>query len=288
MKKPPHMDLSKSDYRSNQDSGGYFPSLEDALQYEAKVKGTEYHSDRIRALKILVDQIDNPVKSVLDFGIGDGGTLLALDLKPSQIIGVDTSESMINLASTKLNAVAFNGYVGSIEQISNLDSESTDLVLCLNTLGYLDKEEQDLFFSESFRVLRTDGYLIVMTGNELFDLFALNSGTAEFFERHFNQNRELIADLLEAGSDIRFKNANRRNPLNFGVEMQNYGFREVDQVFCSWHKIVPAAAIQMLKGDLQAARIQARDLKFDLSTLPKVELWKRFFCCSIFASLLKK
>jgi SAM-dependent methyltransferase len=280
------MDLSDPKFLSNQDSGGYFPTLEDAQRYEEGVKRSDYHADRLRALKKLIDEINGPISSVLDFGVGDGGATEALGLKPTHITGIDISDSMIRLAESNLSEYTFIGKVGSAEQISSVASGSIDLVLCLNVLGYLTRNDQELFFQESSRVLKKDGYLLLMTGNELFDLFALNSGTAEFFEKHFNQTD--VSELLSQGNSSRFKNADRRNPLNFAAEMKDHGFDEIAQAFSSWHKLTPAVANLRWSGDLRTARAQSRDHSFDPNSLPNIHAWKRLFCCSIFASLLRK
>lgn len=283
---PPHMDLSDPNHFSNQDSGGFFPTPEDARRYELGVKTSDYHADRVRALKRLIDRIDGPIFSVLDFGVGDGGATETLGIKPTKITGIDISDSMVRLAESNLSKYSFNGKVGSVEQIGSVASDSIDLVLCLNVLGYLTREDQELFFKESSRVLKRDGCLLLMTGNELFDLFALNSGTAEFFQKHFNQAD--VSQLLSQGKSTRFKNADRRNPLSFAAEMKEYNFYELDQAFSSWHKLIPAVANLRWSGDLRTARAQSRDHSLDPNSLPNIDAWKRVFCCSIFASLLRK
>jgi SAM-dependent methyltransferase len=250
------------------------------------VKTSEYHADRVRALKRLIYRIDGPIFSVLDFGVGDGGATDTLGLSPSRIIGIDVSESMVRLADSNLSKYTFIGKVGSVEQIGSLASDSIDLVLCLNVLGYMTRGDQDLFFTESSRVLKRGGYLLLMTGNELFDLFALNSGTAEFFARHFNQPD--ISELLSEAKCARFKCADRRNLLNFAAEMKEYSFDEVAQSYSSWHKLVPAVANSRWAGDLFTARAQSRDHSFDPNSLSDIDAWKRVFCCSIFASLLRR
>jgi ubiquinone/menaquinone biosynthesis C-methylase UbiE len=286
VKPPPHMDFSDPNYPNNQDGGGFFPTIENARRYEAGVKSLDYHTDRFRALSALIQKIDNPIHSILDFGVGDGGTLRALNLKPTEIIGIDISDSMIRLAEESLVDYSFKGKIGGVEQLSSVSDGSIDVVLCLNTLGYLTHDDQDLFFTESSRVLRRDGHLLVMTGNELFDLFALNSGTVKFFEKHFNQKN--VSDLLTQGDSARFMNADRRNPLSFAAEMEAYDLVEISQSFSSWHKDIPAAANLRHGGNLLDARSQSRDHFFNSNLLPKGDAWKQFFCCSIFASILRK
>ena len=58
--------------------------------------------------------------------------------------------------------------------------------MAADVCGYLSNSALDDFISEQQRVLKEGGYLLIMYGNELFDMFALNSGTVNFFEKYFN------------------------------------------------------------------------------------------------------
>jgi SAM-dependent methyltransferase len=193
---------------------------------------------------------------------------------------------MIDIAMNTLKKYDFHGYCGSVEIIRKIKTGSVDLILCLNVLGYLSKREQDLFFKESQRVLKRGGHLLIMTGNELFDLFALNAGTAEFFEKNFLQ--PMAIELLQQGKSKRFKNADRRNPLNFKAELKLFGLLEVGQSFSQWHKKIPALANIEFNGDLLSARSASRDHSINANDLLSKDEWKRLFCCSMFASLSVK
>jgi ubiquinone/menaquinone biosynthesis C-methylase UbiE len=282
---PPHQNLNDPNWQKTQDWGGFFPSVAWAQEYAQGVATSKYHDDRLRALKHIIASIpaNTTLSTILDYGIGDGGEFMKLGLKPKTIIGTDISPHMIDLAASALSQFEFQGHVGSANAMSNVASSSVDLVLCLNVLGYLTDSDQEIFFKETQRVLKSGGYLLVMTGNELFDLFALNAGTAEFFEHNFSQP---FADkLLIEGKALRFKNADRRNPLKFVEELSSHGFKEVSKSFSQWHKKIPALANIEFKGDLLAARSASRDHDFDPNNMPKHDRWKALFCCSIFASL---
>jgi SAM-dependent methyltransferase len=225
-------------------------------------------------------------RTILDYGIADGGQFLELGLNAEKVIGIDTSSHMIDLSREKFAGLDFAGYVGSVEVIRQIDKDTVDLVLCINVLGYLTENEQELFFKETYRILRSGGFLVIMTGNELFDLFALNAGTADFFLRNFSQ--PFASRLLVESKSERFKNADRRNPLKFAVELEKFGFAEIAQTFSQWHKKIPAIANIEAGGDLIAAYEASRDHDLNPNSLPDVEKWKRFFCCSTFASLSRK
>lgn len=81
MKKPPH---DKSDLtRNDGDVWGHFPDPLAASKYADDVVFSAYGQDRLRALRVLVNDLPESglgVKSVLDFGSGDGAVLSELDL----------------------------------------------------------------------------------------------------------------------------------------------------------------------------------------------------------------
>lgn len=285
---PPHQDLTNPSWQNEEDAGGFFPTSDSAKKYAEGVATSDTHQDRLRALKhILSDVVEkSSLGTILDFGIGDGGQFLKLGLKARSVVGVDISPHMLELAAKNLSNFQFEGHCGSADVLNKVKAESVDLVLCLNVLGYLTRDDQNLFFKETRRVLKPGGFLLVMTGNELFDLFALNSGTAQFFQTHFSQ--DLASDLLLQGDSARFKNADRRNPLKFCEELKQYGLRELSQSFSQWHKTIPALANIHFKGDLRAARLASRDHNLDPNKLSDLDKWKALFCCTIFASLSVK
>lgn len=272
------------------DVAGDFPSAEAAQEYANQVASAHYHADRIRALKYLVAQLE-PSQLVgrslnaMDFGVGDGGVLKSLGVEYNRIVGLDISEAMIRIAEKTLGAIAnqFIGHTGSVEALRAVPSGSIDLCLCINTLGYMTADEQVQMFQEFARVTKPGGHLLVMVGNELFDLFALNSLTAVFFKKHLTEAD--ITKLLSQGAEQAWQTADRRNPLSFKHELREYGFSEGAQSFAGWHSVPPAIALQEAGGDFVKARSIMRDPVIDPNLFPPAGQWKNNFICSNFCSL---
>lgn len=271
------------------DNAGHFPDLQSARAYIAGEKGAntsaDYHRDRLRALRRLVRKIDRsePLR-IFDFGCGDGMYIKEFFTPDSvsKIVGVDISNSMIDLASENLKNYDFSGKVGSSYALGTLEGPF-DLGLAIDVLGYLKPADLDVFYRAASKIIRPGGKLIVMYGNELFDMFALNSGTAAFYKTHFGID---VADLLTEGKSKRYMPADRRNPLSFAAELAPYGFAEIEQAYSQWHRVPPA--IGNRAGDLSAARLAMRDHDFDPNELPQAEKWKAAFRSSIFASLAQR
>lgn len=264
------------------DDGGDFPTLEAARAYVQGNTTTNpaYHADRLRALKHLLSKVE--ARNIIDFGCGDGMYFKQF-FKPSsieRIVGVDISRHMITLAEENLSSFAFDGRVGGVDSLAEIEGRF-DLALAIDVLGYLDESALDRFYRSMSLLVRPGGHLIVMYGNELFDMFALNSGTSAFFSKHFGLD---VAELLTEGKARRPQNAIRKNPLSFGAEIAPYGFTEIAQAYSQWHRIPPG--IGNRKADLPQARLEMRDHSFDPNSLSPVERWKSLFRSSIFASLL--
>jgi len=285
---PPHQESNIGWYEKG-DSGGYFPSVASALEYKRLVDAQDYHNIRRVCLTALIDQVrrigscevlDGRSCIVIDFGIGDGGGLASLGLNMRRIIGVDTSDHMIELARKQFEDSSFEGLVGGTEVLSKL-SGPADVIVCLNTLGYLSAEDERKFWECSSNLLSPGGLLLIMTGNELFDLFALNSGTSAFFDCEFDVSR---ADrLLTMGVAERFVNARRKNPLNFPVELKKHGFATIATNYCMWHTIPPELWRLENGGSLRDARWSVRDFSIHALGLPESEAWRCLFQCSFFA-----
>ncbi|MCP4621782.1 MAG: class I SAM-dependent methyltransferase [Bradyrhizobium sp.] len=264
------------------DTAGFFNDMEEARAYVAgsRITSENYHSDRIRALRHLLARIPQP-KSVLDFGCGD--CMCVRDLcSPERVVGVDVSAPMIELARENLGPI-FTGHVGGVEKLKTID-DRFDIAFAIDVLGYLSESDLETFYREISRLLRPGGHLIVMYGNELFDLYALNAGTAEFFRKHFELD---ASGLLTEGKASQYKTVDRRNPLSFGAEIARFGLREISQAFSQWHRVPPAIGNKG-KDDLSAARLAMRDHAFDPNGLAPAEQWKALFRSSIFASLSQR
>jgi SAM-dependent methyltransferase len=266
----------------SQDVAGSFPTIAEAEAYSKGIApntSPDYHMDRVRCLSHLIGKLVDKPSRVIDFGCGDGLYAEQIGLIDSEYFAVDLSESMIQLAAKRFSANRnFHGIVGGVDSLSKLRGDA-DLILAIDVLAYLSDEEEAVFYRESSKLLRKGGSLIVLTGNELFDLFALNSGTVDFFQRNFDQD---ILSLLTEGSSHRFKNSKRKNPLVYEYALSKFGFEKRDIAFSQYHKMIPAQANLQFHFDLEKARLLMRDNQFNPNSRAPLECWKSYFDCSIF------
>lgn len=274
-----------------QDNGGSFENMAAAKAYvqgsETSNTNARYHADRMRALKLLVSKLDlsKPLR-IHNFGCGDSMEIKELFSHDQVdcVVGYDISQPMIDLSNENLANYNFRGVCCGVEGMSALDANSFDLLLAIDVLGYLSSTELEVYFHSLKHVASEGACFLVMTGNELFDMYALNAGTVQFYGKHFNTD---VTSALTEGAAAQYKPVIRRNPLSSEAELAKYGFKELDIAFSQWHRLPPALGNKLGK-DVSEARLLMRDHDFDPNELPPQDRWKAMFCSSIFASLSRK
>lgn len=237
----------------------------------------QYHQHRLNVIKSLIPkELYAPEKNIFDFGCGDAVYFSDFLKAKANITGIDITQEMIDLAKKRLSS---EGYEPNIVQkndvnfLKTIESSSLDAVLSFNVLAYLSDEEEEFFYNEVMRILKSDGYLIVTHSNELFDLFSLNKYTVEFFKKYLTE--ENINDLLVKNNqpeNIVAFNV-RENPLSYKYKLQKYNLKEIKQEFINLHKAPP---VLLTNKDYP-----------DTLNIKESEKWKLMFTCSTYGSLSK-
>jgi ubiquinone/menaquinone biosynthesis C-methylase UbiE len=292
---PPHMSVKKkldsNGKNKHVDSAGYFPNKKSVDIYSLNInkERVSYHNDRLRALNFLHKQINKKKFFVLDFGCGDGLQYLKLKLKTKFYYGIDLSPYMIDACETNLIKIKKKLLIGGVEKLRSIKSNSIDLMICINTLGYLSDKDLNIFLANSKRIIKKNGHLSTLTGNELFNLFALNYGTKIFFKKHFNQKDKHLNFLLKKVNNNGWIQAKTFNPLEFFHKLKKFNLIEVKRSFAGWHKFSPEIGKMIYgKKNITKIRLKTRDLLFNSNKLDDSEKWKSLFCCSMFGALFKR
>lgn len=257
-----------------------------AASYREQMQ-TPYHKNRIGIVEALLTKQDLS-KTVLDFGCGDGICSERVIVAGGRVVAVDLESSMVKSTQNRLDACARNcrssGYsvqCGGTETLTRYADESFDTVLAVNVLAYMDKPEEHLFYTQSHRILRPGGVLVVTHSNELFDLYTLNKYTVAFFKRHFSTHasmEDISTLLLHPDEPDRHVFPVRENPLNYKHKLLSYGFIEKQQEFSILHRLPP-----LLMKHFDPDDLQSRDCPQTMDW-PETEKWKLLFMCSIFGS----
>lgn len=262
------------------DSATYWSQKADSY---IKGIGGPYHRHRLDVVKALLGDVDIVGQVCLDFGCGEGVFSKVLAQRGAKVIGFDIDAQMIEVARQQFSQASFSGVfdIGGVEKLAALDSQSVDVILALNVLAYMSREEEEEFYRQSSRITRPGGRLILTHSNELFDMYTLNRYTAMFFERHFGASDQPcdVSSLL-AFSNVpdRKTFSIRENPLSYKYKLAKYGFVEESQEFISLHPLPP-----LLIPGWDADNINARQYIGTLNW-PEEHRWKLMFMCSMFGS----
>lgn len=121
----------------------------------------KYHSKWKKEIAMIAKE-DNP-KVILDIATGTGDIAINLSkLKDSQIIGVDISEKMLDVAGDKIRKMNITNIKLELSKAEKLKYKNNffDLI----SIGYGVRNFEDLIngLKESYRVLKKNGKLIIL------------------------------------------------------------------------------------------------------------------------------
>ena len=121
----------------------------------------KYHSKWKKEI-VMIAKEDNP-KVILDIATGTGDIAINLSkLKDSQIIGVDISEKMLDVAGDKIRKMNITNITLELSKAEKLKYKNNffDLI----SIGYGVRNFEDLIngLKESYRVLKKNGKLIIL------------------------------------------------------------------------------------------------------------------------------
>ena len=107
-------------------------------------------------------------KNALDFGCGVGRLTIPLSKKFARCVGVDISETMINLAKKYQNSPNCEYIVNSDKKLSMLENGSFDLIYSIIVLQHVpEKELIKSYLSEFIRILKKNGILVFQLPSRL-------------------------------------------------------------------------------------------------------------------------
>lgn len=158
-----------------------------------------YHRYRLQTFKSLLDEnFKLEAANVIDYGCGDG--VISQFFGDGNLVGIDPSKEMVRLAQIKYSKNEF--LVGGLEKLEYaLTTRKFDLLICLNTLPYMDETEIEKFFSIA---LKHKLPLVLSHTNELLDLSSFNRYTIEHRKnllKSLEKSPRLIESFKEYLSD---------------------------------------------------------------------------------------
>jgi ubiquinone/menaquinone biosynthesis C-methylase UbiE len=173
---------------------------------------------------IVKKYVTNAKPVIIDLGVGPGllSQELYTQIPNATIIGVDPNKKMLSLAQQNACFDAFEGKLGSSENIP-VDDGSADVVVSRFSLTYWKDPEKS--FSEMFRVLKKDGCVILEVINKDFPVWRLflikvhmlfNKAGADVTKYHVDVYKDAYTIdqveqfFLDAGFSVVEKEGNRK------------------------------------------------------------------------------
>lgn len=119
-----------------------------------------------------LDWLSGNVKSIIDFGCGNGNDLISAYLRGTTIhLGIDISKEAINCANrnTKDLNGEFNFKVGSIDTLLSIDDKSFDGAILFNIIDNLHPNDMEFVLKEIKRIVRDKGKIIIKLNPKITD-----------------------------------------------------------------------------------------------------------------------
>lgn len=142
-------------------------------------------------------------KRVLDAGCGPGVFSEWLTAHGAQVVAVDASPRMIELAKRRLGGKVDVRQADLVKPLSFLDSSTFDIVLSPLVLEYI--EDWGNTFSEFYRVLRPAGHFVFSVTHPLFDYL--------YFKSDNYYKTELVTSEWRGFEEVRIQMPSFRRPL---------------------------------------------------------------------------
>lgn len=268
----------------------------------------EYTANYFRLQHILQLLPEFGVKRILDAGCGEGSPMVQLLKSGYDVKGFDFVPEMVQGAKRLLAENSFEedracwGDITDLITFSHLSAgEPFDAIISLGVLPHVDNEI--LVLKNLHAQLKSGGIAIIEFRNELFDMFALNRPSFEFYMRElFDSVQQLPKELAESitndihkrfqmefpvlrktnpGSDAPSYDmilAKRHNPFTVDEYFNAAGFEFVRNAFYHYHPYPP------YYRDLDKKQFQVLSHKLEHEN----SRWKGPFMASAFVAVAIK
>lgn len=119
--------------------------------------------------KLIKEYCPSKYSTVVDFGCGIGRIMLYLDYH--NLIGIDTSQEMLDIAKDSFSELPFATnfkFIKASGEHLPIETNSVDLIYSFITLQHIDKEDVSLIVKEFYHILKVGGRILLhfpMYGN---------------------------------------------------------------------------------------------------------------------------
>src|SRR3989338_2119094 len=163
---------------------------------------------RARIVSKFVSGLDRSKLKIIDLGCGGGDVTFNLARDGHEVLGIDRSREMINLARSR--RASFPRKIqtrarflrGAIESVNS--DKKFDVAVAMGLVGYLPDDE--ILFNAANKLLKPKGYFLVSCRNRLFNMNSLSFRTKREIKN--GEAVRLIGELEKLYARIPAKDAN--------------------------------------------------------------------------------
>jgi SAM-dependent methyltransferase len=177
-----------------------YEALAEVYAAAVETKPHNAYYERPATLSLLPDLAG---KRVLDAGCGPGVYSARLIEEGAEVVAIDASQKMIDLARQRLGEAVTLRQADLGRPLTFLDNSSFDLVLSPLVLDYI--EDWHSTFAEFFRVLRPGGHFVFSVSHPLFD--------ESYFQTNDYFKTELVGCEWRGFDQVRVYMPSYRRPL---------------------------------------------------------------------------
>jgi ubiquinone/menaquinone biosynthesis C-methylase UbiE len=140
----------------------------------------------INWVKILLEKIGANSGKLLELGCGAGNISIELAKQGFNVTGIDISLTAINWAEQRFKRKKIDGefHLNAVSDLSIFNNETFDIVLDSLCMHYLIYNNRPKAITEAYRVLKNDGYLLIMT--------MCNDPQSTYLKKHFEFNTRYL------------------------------------------------------------------------------------------------
>lgn len=271
--------------KQRKDCLDYFENNVDLwIKYYEKDEGHPYKHNLDLSKSILQKYLGKK-KTLLDLGCGAGVPLIEFLKMGFDASGCDFAPSAITITNDNLKKSGYNNaqvFKADIEDESTLPDKKYDIIVSVGVFPHLT---DDLKCMQNIRkMLNEDGVIVLHFRNDLFNAFALNAYSKDFYKNliDFNTLPEQYKDKVSefynktlgtAGVNSEFKILSRfHNPLSIQKELfEPLGFEIVKIHFFHYHRLPPYFQLEDNKTYMKLGE-----------ALEKTQDWRGYFMASSF------
>lgn len=238
---------------------------------------------------------------ILEMACGLGFVTHVLANKGYNVEAFDISDKAIGTAKNLASELGQNSkkfFVSDERYLKNIKSNSLDIIIGLGYFRYINLQKQNKVYKECKRILKKNGTLILDHQNELYEMFALNNESIEYWSK-FIENYCNINNIFKKGELLKKMNTYIKVPIRkktkHSISSKTKVFRE--------NPIDYKNKIKKLGFDLIEIKYPHTDIlppflhnKIEIKKLYKIQNnncyklsknWKSMFMCYQFLSFLK-